>query len=189
MDCFLLPFIFSIRAAISILLLLQQIILPAMMLFMVSLIKQATQWFFFVVNLFLTTTFGQALWSIISTVLCIVFIVPITFYTFYKSIYDFGPAHRKQSFIDILSQPVPGIEFEEQYDDSNFHSRRRFHHKMVNRRLLRNKTLSLKIVTRSITTIVHDCPMTSLNVVTLCLHGYEIYATSNDSRFNKKKLD
>jgi len=119
----------------------------------------------------------------------IVFIVPITFYTFYKSIYDFGPAHRKRSFIDILSQPVPGVEFEEQHDDSNLHSRRRFHHKIVSRRLLRNKILSWKVVTRSITAVVHDCPMTSLNVVTPRLHGYETYATSNDSRFNKKHLD
>ena len=189
MDCFLLPFIFSIRVAISILLLLQRIILPAMMLFTASLIKQTTQWLLFVVNLFLTTTFGRALWSIISTVLCIVFIVPITFYTFYKSIYDFGPAHRKRSFIDILSQPVPGVEFEEQHDDSNLHSRRRFHHKIVSRRLLRNKILSSKVVTRNITMIVHDCPMTSLNVVTLRLHGYETNATSIDSRFNKKHLD
>jgi hypothetical protein len=31
--------------------------------------------------------------------------------------------------------------------------------------------------------------MTSLNVVTPRLHGYETYATSNDSRFNKKHLD
>jgi hypothetical protein len=92
-------------------------------------------------------------------------------------------------FIDILSQPVPGIEFEEQHDDSNLHSRRRFHHKMVSRRLLRNKILSLKVVTRSITTIVHDCPMSSLNIVTPQLHGYKTYATSNDSRFNKKHLD
>ena len=122
-------------------------------------------------------------------VLCIVFIVPNTFYTFYKSIYDFGSVHRKHFFFDILSQPVPGIEFEEQHDDSNFNSRRKFNHKMVSRRLLRNKILSSKVVTRSITTIVHDCPMASLNIVTLHLHGYKTYATSNDSRFNKKKLD
>ncbi len=114
MDCFLLPFIFSIRAAITILLLLQQIILPATMRFTASFIKQAFQWFLFVVNLFLTTKFGSTLWSIFSTVLCIVLIVLIVFYTFYKSIHDFGPKHRKRSFIDILSQPVPGIEFKEQ---------------------------------------------------------------------------
>ena len=145
MDCFLLPFIFSIRAAISILLLLQLIILPAMMLFPASLIKQAIQWLLFVVILFLTTKFGRALWLILSTDLCIVFIVPIVFYTFYKSIYDFGPAHRKRSFIDILSQPVPGIDFEEQHDDSNSHLRHRFNHKMISHRLLRNKTLSSEV--------------------------------------------
>jgi hypothetical protein len=97
--------------------------------------------------------------------------------------------HRKQSFINILSQPVPGIDFEEKHGDSNSHLRHRFNHKMVSHRLLRNKILSSKVVTRSITAIVHDCSMTCLNVVTPCLHGYETYATSNDSRFNKKHLD
>ena len=64
----------------------------------------------------------------------------------------------------------------------------RFNHKMVSRRLLQNKILSSKVVTRSTTMIVHDCPMTSLNIVTPRLHGYETYVTSNDSRFNKKHL-
>jgi len=47
----------------------------------------------------------------------------------------------------------------------------------------------LKMVTRSITTVVHDCSMTSLSIVTPSLHGYKTYATSNDSRFNKRHLD
>ena len=182
MDCFLLPFIFSIRAAISILLLLHRTILPAIIQFTASLFKQAIQWLLFVVNLFLTAKFGRAIWSIIPTVLCIVFIVPIVFYTFYKSIYDFGPAHRKRSFIDILSQPAPGIEFKEtKHDDSNSHLRCRFNHKIISCRVLRNKILSSKVVTRSTTAIVHDCPMKYLPVVTPRLHGYETYATSNDS--------
>jgi hypothetical protein len=152
------------------------------MLFTASLFKQAIQWLFFVVNLFLTTKIDRAIWKIISTVLCIVFIVLIVFYTFYKSIYDFGLAHRKQSFIDILSQPVPGIEFEEtKHDDSNSHLRHRFNHKIMSCRVLQNKILSSKVVTRSTTAIVHDCPMKYLPVVTPCLHGYETYATSNDS--------
>jgi hypothetical protein len=116
MDYFLLPFIFSFQAAISILLLLHQIIIPAMMLFTASLIKQAILWLFFVVNLLLTTKPGKTLWSILLMVLCIVFIIPIIFHTFYKSMYDFGPKYCKQSFVDILTQPVPGIEFEEQHD-------------------------------------------------------------------------
>ncbi len=188
-DCFLLPFIFSFLAAISILLLFHQIILSATISFTASSIKQAIPWLFFVVNLLLTTTPGRAFWSILSTVLCIVFIVPIIFYTFYKSIYDVGPKHPKQFFIDMLTQPVPGIKFEEQHDgsDSNWHCR--FNHKTVSHSLLQNKTLSSKIATRSMTTIVHDCPMTCLKVVILRLHGYEMYATSNDTRFNKSYLD
>jgi hypothetical protein len=59
---------------------------------------------------------------------------------------------------------------------------------MVSRRLLRNKTLSSKVVTRSTTMIVY-CPMINLNIVTPRLHGYKTYATSNDSRFNKSHLD
>ena len=118
MDCFLLPFIFSIRAAITLLLLLQRIILPATMRFTASFIKQAFQWFLFVVNLFLTTKFGRTLWSIFSTVLCIVFIVPIVFYTFYKSrclsqsiftAVDFDARHAWRHYIRVrqskLTQP------------------------------------------------------------------------------------
>ncbi len=84
----------------------------------------------------------------------------INFYPFYKSIYDFGPKHCKQSFIDILIQPVPGIELEEQHDESDSHWHCRCNHKRVSRRLLWNKTLSSKVVTQSMTTIVHVCPIT-----------------------------
>jgi hypothetical protein len=59
---------------------------------------------------------------------------------------------------------------------------------MVSCRLLWNKILSSKVVTRSITMIVHDCPITCLHVVTSPLRGYKTYATSNDSRFNKKNF-
>jgi hypothetical protein len=122
-------------------------------------------------------------------VLCIVFIVPIVFDTYYKSIYDFGPKHHKQSFTDILTQPVLGIEFEQQHVESDSHWHCRFNHNTVSCRLLQNKTRSSKVATRSMTTIVHDCLITCLNVVILHLHGYETYATLNDSRFNKSHLD
>ena len=37
-----------------------------------------------------------------------IFGVPIIFWTFYKSVYEFGPEHiPKRSFCDILKQPVP----------------------------------------------------------------------------------
>ncbi len=103
MNCFLLPFIFSFWATISILLLLQQLLL-ATILFTVSLFKQVIQWILFVTCLFFTTRLGQTIWSFLLTVLCIVFIVPIVFHSFYKSVYDFGPKHRKWSFWEILTQ-------------------------------------------------------------------------------------
>jgi hypothetical protein len=111
MDCFLLPFIFSFWAAISILLLLQQL-LPATILFTASLFKQVIQWLLFLACLFFTTRLRQIIWSFLSTVLCLVFMVPIVIHSFYKSIYDFGPKHHKQLFWEIITQPVPGIEFE-----------------------------------------------------------------------------
>jgi hypothetical protein len=60
MDCFLLPFILPCWAAISILLLFQQTILPATISFMASLIKEAILWLFFVVSLLLITRSGRA---------------------------------------------------------------------------------------------------------------------------------
>ena len=110
MDSCLLPFIFSFWAAISILLLLRQL-LPATILFTASLFKQVIQWLLFMTHLFFTTRLGQIIWSFLSTVLYLVFIVLIVFHSFYKSVYDFGPKHCKQSFWEILTQPVPGIEF------------------------------------------------------------------------------
>jgi hypothetical protein len=79
---------------------------------MASFIKQAIQWLLYLAYVLLTTKFVQALWFVISTVLCAVFIVPIIFYTFYNSVYDFGPKHRKWTLMDIITNPVPGIEFE-----------------------------------------------------------------------------
>ncbi len=138
-DCnrlFLSSFFILFWAAVSILLLFHWIILPATISFMASSIKQAILWLFFVVNLLLTTRPGQAFWSILLTVICIVFIVPTIFYTIYTSIYDFGPKHCKQSFIDILTQPIPGIKFEEQHERSDSHRHCRFNHEMVSCRLL-----------------------------------------------------
>jgi hypothetical protein len=111
MDCFLLPFIFSIWAAISFLLLFQQL-LPATISFLASLLNQVFQWLLFLIQLFFTTRLGQILWFFLSMTLCTMFIVPIVFHSFYKSVYNFGPKHRKGSFWEIMTQPVPGIEFD-----------------------------------------------------------------------------
>jgi len=41
-----------------------------------------------------------------------IFVVLITLYPFFWSVYDFGPEHRKRSLFGVLRNPVPGIEFE-----------------------------------------------------------------------------
>ena len=50
----------------------------------------------------------RLMWSLIQAF----FIVPITIYTFFRGVYDFGPKHCKRTLFDILLNPVPGIEFE-----------------------------------------------------------------------------
>ena len=39
------------------------------------------------------------------------FVIPITIYTFFRGVYDFGPKSRKRTLFDILLNPVPGIDF------------------------------------------------------------------------------
>jgi len=48
------------------------------------------------------------MWSLIQ----VFFIVPITSYTFFWGVYDFGPKHHRRTLFDILLNPVPGMEFE-----------------------------------------------------------------------------
>ena len=75
----------------------------------------------------------------------IVFVIPITFYTFFKHVYDFGPKHRKRSFLDILLNPVPGVEFDGRLGESDDYEslrRRRFNHGLLARRILRQKQLT-----------------------------------------------
>jgi hypothetical protein len=129
----------------------------------------------FVTRLFFTTRLGQTIWAFYLTVLCHVFIVSIVFHSFYKSVYDFGPKHRKQSFWEILTQPVPGIKFEGCLGKSaDFDSlqQRRFNHKPFDHKLQWNKILSSKLFTRSMTMIVHDCPMTNIDCDAPHLYRY-----------------
>ena len=116
MDIFLLPIIFLIRAAISILLLLQVIFLKRTVNFLVGLhvslvelLHESIQWIGFLTWIAITSWMGRLMWSLIQ----VFFIVPITIYTFFWGVYDFGPKCRKRTLIDILLNPVLGIEFEE----------------------------------------------------------------------------
>jgi hypothetical protein len=89
----------------------QQQLLPAIILFIASLFKHMIQWLLFVTHLFFITRLGQTILSFLLMALCLAFIVPKVFHSFYKSVYDFRPKHCKQSFWEILTQPVPGIKF------------------------------------------------------------------------------
>jgi hypothetical protein len=116
MDEFLLPFIFSVRAAISFLLLFQVIFTRCNIIWFInylfqssySSIYQVIQWIGFLLWIFITGYSG-CFWYLI---LQCIFIVPITLFTFFQHVYNFGPKHYKRSLFDILSNPIPRIEFD-----------------------------------------------------------------------------
>ncbi len=113
MDIFLLPIIFLIRAAISILLLLRVIFslhkVKCTVNFSVGILYKSLQWTLFLSWFAISSWLGCYLWSFIQ----VFFIIPITIYTFFWAEYDFGPKSHRRSFFDILCNPIPGIEFEE----------------------------------------------------------------------------
>ncbi len=146
MDVFLIPFIFSFWAAISFLLLLQMLIqaissrqniiwLTRHLLKIFNQgILQTIQWIGFLFCLFVSSYSG-CFWL---QVLQWTFMVPITSITFFQYIYNFGPKHCKQSLFDILSNPVPGVEFDGRIGKSkDFASlkRRRFNQNLVAQKL------------------------------------------------------
>ena len=107
MEIFLFPIIFSIRAAISILLLLRVLSIFTFW-FAIDLVQDLYQWSRFISWIAISSYTGRFWWPILQ----VIFVVPITLYTFFWSVYDFGPKHCKRSLFDILRNPVPGIEFE-----------------------------------------------------------------------------
>jgi hypothetical protein len=138
MDVFLLPFMFSFWAATSFLLLFQalssrqNIIWFTKLLFKITQqgIQQVIQWIGFLFWLFISSYSGR-FWL---QILCWMIIVPITFIRFFQYVYNFGPKHCKRSLFDILSNPVPGVEFDGRIGESNdFTSleRHQFNHNLV----------------------------------------------------------
>ena len=71
-------------------------------------ILQTLQWVGFLFWLFVSSYSG-CFWM---QVLPWIFMVSITFITFFWYVYNFGPKHRKWSLFDILSNPVPGVKFD-----------------------------------------------------------------------------
>ena len=150
MDMILLPIIFSVRAAISILLLLQSIIsrenLRHFTAITTQVIHQVFHWMGFLLRLFFQSYTGRFWLAILRWI----FIVPIILFTFFWNIYNFGPKHRKRSLFEILCNPVPGIEFEgriNESDDFDSLKRRRFNHNIISRRIARDKHLAAKRAT------------------------------------------
>ena len=120
MDVFLPPFIFLFWSAISFLLLIQALLQVFsskqniiwftrhfLKLFKQG-IRQTLQWIGFLFWLFILSYSGR-FWL---QVLCWIFIIPITFITFFQYVYNFGPKHCTRSIFDILSNPVPRVEFD-----------------------------------------------------------------------------
>ena len=63
-----------------------------------DLSEEFTMWFFLIFPIY----------AIVNAVFLTFFGMPIIFYSFYNSVYDFGPAHiKKTSLFDIITQPVP----------------------------------------------------------------------------------
>jgi hypothetical protein len=126
----------------------------------------------------------QIYWTFLAVISTMDFHCAHSYLTLFWNIYNFGPEHRKQLLFDILSNPVPGIEFEGRVGkSSDLDSFRRhcFNHNLIARRIARNKHLSAKCVTQSSTVVVHDCPLSNIDASAPKLYGYETYATFHDT--------
>ncbi len=143
-------------------------------------IQQAFNWMGFFFWMFITSYSGSYWWLIRHWI----FIVPIILFTFFWSVYTFGPKHCKQSLIEILCNPVPGIEFEGRIHNSNdFDSLKWccFNHNLISQCIARDKHLAAKRATQSLTVIVHDCPLSNIDACAPKVHGYQTYTTFHDS--------
>ena len=111
---------------------------------------------------------------------------------FYQYVYNFGPKHCKWSLLDILFNPVPGIEFDGCIGESeDFASlkRRRFNHNLVSRQIARHKHLSAKRATRSTSAIIHNCPMAHISPTAPILSGYQTYVMFHNASMEDIILD
>jgi hypothetical protein len=104
-------------------------------------------------------------------------------------IYSFWPKDCKQSFLDILKNPVPGVEFEGrigEFDDFNTLWHHWFNQNTIAQWKERTKCLAQKQITKSIVPIVHDCPHLHIDSAAPQLHGYETYFIMYDKSMNKQ---
>jgi hypothetical protein len=92
--------------------------------FSVGSFQEIYQWMRFLSWVTISSYTGCFWWTFIQTILI----------AFFWYVYEFGPKHRKWSLIDILKNPVPGIEFEGRLGESDdFDSLQRccFNHNII----------------------------------------------------------
>jgi hypothetical protein len=121
--------------------------------FLSQIIHKIIQWMSFLAWKFISSYCGHFWLSI----LCWIFIVPIVLYTFFPGVYNFGLQHHQRSFIDILFNPVPGIEFEgctTESNDFDLLKRQRFNHNLAAQQIAQDKFLSAKRTTQSSVALV-----------------------------------
>jgi hypothetical protein len=188
MDIVLLPFIYSVWAATSFLILLQAIttrcnviqFIKCIISFLNQIIQEVFQWMGFLTWKFVISYSGRFWLSILQWI----FIIPIVLFTFSQEVYNFGPKHSQRSVIDILLNPVPGIAFEGRISESkdfDLLKLRRFNHNLVARRIAGNAHLSAKRTTQSSVLVIHDCHMAIMSPIAPKIHGYQTYATFHNT--------
>ena len=159
----LIPILFSVWAAIFILLLLYKTFKPTHLLRTLTwldqsyddLTHQASGWsWIFLCDLlgwFLSTRIGQFLWMLFSMMLSIVFCGPIVFYAFFRSVYNFGPVRR--SLWEILVDPVPPEEYyvnESNETSGTFKARQMMNRKNLRRLRIERKRIIARPVPRKV---------------------------------------
>ncbi len=186
MDIFIFPIIFLIWAAISILLLLRTIfsihMAKTFIYFSFVITQELYQWTRFLSWIAILNYTGHFWWMVLQTI----FVVPITFYSFFWYVYDFGPKHCKQTLYNIIMNPVPGVEFEvEEADDFEALWCQRFNNNIVAWWIACTKQLAMKRITKSNMSVLHDCPILHITLDAPQLHGYKTYYTSQDNSSGK----
>ena len=196
MDIFLLPFIFSVWAAISFLFLLQAITLKCNVIwfmkcilsFLSQIIHKVFRWMSFLACKFILSYSGRFWLSI----LCWILIVPIDLYTFFHGVNNFVPRHCQWSFIDILFNPVPGIKFEGRTTESNdfdLLKHQRFNHNLTARGSHKISSFSAKRTKQSSFALVYYCPMANMSPIAPKLHGYQTYTTFHNTSMEHQVMD
>ncbi len=144
MDYLLIPLIFSIWAAISTLLLLVTLCTPLNCIRMIAsawlLFMQTIYWLGFLLRIIMVSLPGRILWWLIAVVTGPFLLGPIALYTFFKSVYNFGPSHRHRSIWEMLMQPVPDESYYHTINNRGLIKTRRLSHpNRVRRRVIRSR--------------------------------------------------